>query len=174
MATSNFLVPNGTFFVELIAFIIVLAVVGRYVLPPLNRALQQRQAQIQSELAAADESRLEAAAADEERRRALEEARQRARDILEQANRSAERARAEATALGQEEHDRILASALAEVNQARQHALEEAVTQMSQLVMDVVERVIGREVDAETHRELVNEAIAALQTSTGSGSGATP
>ena len=32
-ATSNFLVPNGTFIVVLIAFIIVLGVIGKYVLP---------------------------------------------------------------------------------------------------------------------------------------------
>ena len=47
-ATSNFLVPNGTLIVELIAFLIVLAVIGKYVLPPLNKAMTARQEQIRS------------------------------------------------------------------------------------------------------------------------------
>ncbi len=173
IGTSNFLVPNGTFIVELLAFLIVLVFIARVVLPPVNRALGARQAQIQSELAAADQARAEAAAADEERRQALEEARRRAREIVEQASRSAERVRADAAAEGEEEHDRILASASAEVDRARQRALEEATAQMGQLVMDVVERVIGREVDADVHRDLVDEAIAAVNVDGGSSTGAT-
>jgi F-type H+-transporting ATPase subunit b len=31
---SNFLVPNGTFFVELAIFLIVLGVIGTFVVPP--------------------------------------------------------------------------------------------------------------------------------------------
>lgn len=162
MATSNFLVPNGTFIVELIAFVIVLGVVARYLLPPINRALKDRQAQIEAELAAAERARAEALAADEARRSELEDARRRAREILEQAERAAEQARAEGVAAAHEEHDRILSSATAEVSLARQRALEEATTQVGQLVMDVVERVIGREVDEQAHRDLVDEAISAL------------
>jgi F-type H+-transporting ATPase subunit b len=172
IATSNFLVPNGTFIVELVAFLIVLAVIARYVLPPINKALKDRQAQIQSELAAADRARAEASAADEDRRQALEEARRRAREIVEQATRTAERTRSDAAAQGQEEHDRILASATAEVSQARQRALEEATAQLGQIVMDVVERVIGREVNADDHRDLVNEAIAAVTADDASPTGA--
>jgi F-type H+-transporting ATPase subunit b len=163
IATSNFLVPNGTFIVELLAFLIVLAVIGRYVLPPVNGILRERQAQIQSELAAADQAKAEAAAAEDERRAALEEARRRAREIVEAANRSADKARTDAVTQGQAEHDRILANANAEVNQARQRAIDQATAELSELVMDVAEQVIGREVNADVHRDLLNEAIAAMQ-----------
>ena len=169
MATSNFLVPNGTFIVELIGFIIVLGVVARYLLPPINSALRQRQLRISQELAAADQARAAASAADDERREALEEARRRAREIVEQANRSADKTRGDATAQAQEEHDRILANATTEVAQARQRAIEEAAAQMGQIVMDVAERVVGREIDADAHRDLVNEAIAAVNSDAGSG-----
>jgi F-type H+-transporting ATPase subunit b len=169
MATSNFLVPNGTFIVELIGFVIVLGVVARYLLPPVNKALRERQAKISQELAAADQARADAAAAEDERREALEEARRRAREIVELANRSADKTRGDATVQAQEEHDRILANATAEVAQARQRAIEEAASQMGQIVMDVAERVVGREIDADAHRELVNEAIAAVNTDAGSG-----
>ena len=39
LAASNFLIPNATFFVELIAFILILVILARYVLPPVNKAL---------------------------------------------------------------------------------------------------------------------------------------
>src|SRR5271165_4775738 len=167
-ATSNFLIPNATFFVELAAFIIVLGVVGRYVLPYLNVALKERAEKIRTELEAADAAKTDAAAADEERRQALEHARQQAREIVATANRTAEQLVAEAHGRGQSEYERLLTSAESEVNLARQRALEEASAQLGELVVDVVERIIGREVNAEAHRDLIEEAVNALATSTDS------
>lgn len=166
-ATSNFLVPNGTFIVELIAFLIVLAVIGRYVLPYLNTALQERAERVRGELEAASSAKEDAAAADEARRTELEEARQRAREIVAQASHTAERLVSEAHERGQAEHDRIVAAADTEVRLARQRAVEEAATRLGELVLDVVERIVGREVDAEAHRDLIEEAIAALDADRG-------
>lgn len=175
IATSNFLIPNGTFIVELIAFVLVLGIAARYILPPLNNALRVRQERIRSELEAADAAKAEAEAADEARRAELEHARQQAREIVAQANRTAEALVAEAETRAQEEKDRILASAAAEVRLARQRALEEAATRLGDLVMEVVGRVIGREVDAEAHRDLIEEAVAALNEPAGSvGAGGRP
>ena len=40
--TSNFLLPNGTFFVVLIIFLIVLGVIGTFVVPPISKVLRER------------------------------------------------------------------------------------------------------------------------------------
>ncbi len=159
---SVFLLPNGTFFVELIVFLIIIFVIGKFILPPLNRAMEKRQEQIQASLDAADQARADAAAADDERRAALEHARQQAREIVEQAQRTAERLNAEAQSRGQSEYERIVGSAEAEVRLARQRALEEAASRLGELVVEVVERIIGREMDANAHRDLIDEAVNAL------------
>ena len=39
---SNFLIPNGTFFVVLIIFLIVLGVIGKFVVPPDEGAARAR------------------------------------------------------------------------------------------------------------------------------------
>ena len=39
---DNFLVPNGTFFVELAIFLIVLGVIWKFVVPPIREVLQAR------------------------------------------------------------------------------------------------------------------------------------
>lgn len=159
---NDFLVPNATFIVELVAFVIVLAFIAKVVLPPLNSALRQRAEKIQAELKAADEAKTDAAAADAERRAALEHARQQAREIVAQANRTAEKVGADAQARGQAEFERLLGAAEAEVRLARQRAVEEAAARLGELVVDVVERIIGREVDIEVHRALIDEAVGAL------------
>jgi F-type H+-transporting ATPase subunit b len=43
LAAGNFLIPNMTFVVELAAFIIVLGVLWRYVIPPVQQAMTARQ-----------------------------------------------------------------------------------------------------------------------------------
>lgn len=166
MIASNFLIPNGTLIVEVIAFLVVLFVVARYVLPPLNRALEQRQQQIKASLEAADAARAEADATRAQRQQILDEARQQAREAVAQANATAERLRQEATERAQQEHDRIVASADAEIALARQRAIDEVSAQVGTLVLAVARQVIGREVDAQVHRALIDEAVAALRAST--------
>jgi F-type H+-transporting ATPase subunit b len=163
LADSNFLIPNSTLIVELLAFLIVLAVIGKYALPPLKKMLDERAELIRQELEAPDEAKADANAADEERRHALEEARQQAREIVAQANRTAESLRADSQTTAQAEHDRIVNNAAVEVALARQRAVEEAAERMGELVLDVVERIIGREVNTEAHRDLIDEAVAALR-----------
>jgi F-type H+-transporting ATPase subunit b len=72
-AAANPLLPNGTFFVELIIFGIVLFVMWRFVVPPITRAMQERADRVartaqEQEAAAAKlaeaEARYEAALAD--------------------------------------------------------------------------------------------------------------
>jgi F-type H+-transporting ATPase subunit b len=164
MTTAGiFLLPNGTFFIELIVSIVLILLIYKYVLPPINKAMTERQEKIRESLEAADRARADAEAADDERRAVLEEARQQAREIIATANRTAEQVRTDAQARGQTEYERIVGNADVEISLARQRAVEEAAARMGEIVMEVVERVIGREINAEAHRDLIDEAVAALR-----------
>jgi F-type H+-transporting ATPase subunit b len=173
MTTAGiFLLPNGTFFIELIVSILLILAIYKWVLPPINQAMEERQEKIRASLEAADQARADAEAADDERRAVLEEARHQARDIVAQANRTAEQVRTDAQSRGQSEYERIVGSAEIEVGLARQRAVEEAASRMGEIVMDVVERVIGREVNFEAHRDLIDEAVEALRADTTGGAAA--
>ena len=173
MTTAGiFLLPNGTFFIELIVSIILILAIYKWVLPPINKAMEERQEKIRTSLEAADQARADAEAADAERRAVLEEARHQAREIVAQANRTAEQVRTDAQSRGQSEYERIVGNAEIEVGLARQRAVEEAATRMGEIVMDVVERVIGREVNFEAHRDLIDEAVEALRADTSGGAAA--
>ncbi len=82
-----------------------------------------------------------------------------------------------AQANAQTEYERIVNSAAAEVVLARQRAIDEAAARMGEIVLEVVERIIGREVNYEAHRDLIEEAVAALRAdaeAAASGAGARP
>ncbi|MGD1014235.1 MAG: F0F1 ATP synthase subunit B [Acidimicrobiales bacterium] len=159
---SIFLLPNGTFFVELFVVLVILWLVTKYILPPLNKAMEARQEKIRSALEAADQARAEAAAADAERDKVLAAARDQARGIVAAAQATADQVKAEAGGRGQLEYDRIVANAQNEVDTVRQRAIDEASARIGEIVFELVAKVVGREVDQSAHQDLVREAIAAL------------
>jgi F-type H+-transporting ATPase subunit b len=165
MASSNFLVPNATLIVEVVAFLIVLGVIGKYVLPVLNKTLGDRQELIRSSLEAAETARTEAAEASAQRQETLDEARRQAREIVAQANKVAERVTAQAEERGRLEYDRLVARAEAEIAGARQRAVDDVSSKVGALVISVARQVVGREIDESSHRALIDEAVDALRAS---------
>jgi F-type H+-transporting ATPase subunit b len=162
IAESIFLIPNGTFIVELAVVAVILFLVTKYILPPLNKAMENRQEQIRGALDAADQARAEAAAAGDERAKVLAAARDQAREIVAAAQATSDSVKAESGARGQAEYDRIIAAAQGEVDTARQRAIDEASAKIGEIVFDLVAKIVGREVDQNAHQDLVREAVSAL------------
>ncbi len=163
LASSNFLVPNATFFVELAAFLIVLFVLGRYVLPYISKPLEERQATIRQALEDAEEAKRRAAEAEEEYRRAIGEARSQARAVVEEANRLAEQMRAEKRQQADREYDLVLSRARGDIDAQVRQATEALRQQLGDLAVSVVEKVLGDGLDPEAHHSLIDRTIAEVQ-----------
>jgi len=88
---------------------------------------------------------------------------QKARDIVATAQQTAEQVRSDAATRATAEYDRIVGGAAADVAAARQHAIDEAAARLGEVVIEVVAKVIGREIDANAHRDLIDEAIGEFQ-----------
>ena len=170
MVASIFLLPNGTFFIELVTVVVILLLMTKYILPPLNKALESRQEKIRESLAAADAAKAEAAAAGDERAQLLAAARDQAREIVSAAQATSDQIKAESAGRGQAEYDRIIANANAEVDTARQRAIDEASARIGEVVFELVNQIVGREVDESSHQDLVREAVAALNVEAARGS----
>jgi F-type H+-transporting ATPase subunit b len=170
MTASIFLLPNGTFFIELVTMVVILLLMTKYILPPLNKALESRQEKIRESLAAADAAKAEAAAAGDERAQLLSAARDQAREIVSAAQATSDQVKAESAGRGQAEYDRIIANANAEVDTARQRAIDEASARIGEVVFELVNQIVGREVDESSHQDLVREAVAALNVEAARGS----
>jgi F-type H+-transporting ATPase subunit b len=165
MLGSLFLLPGFTFVLELIAFLLVLGFIAKYVLPPLRKAMNDREAQIRNSIQSAEDARRDAERLDAERRQLLEAARDEARGIVDQANQMAEQLRIEGRQRGQEEYERLLQGARSEIELERQRARDEVMADIGALVLQAAESVIGAGLDDERHRALVDQAISAAEAS---------
>ena len=65
-AEGNFLMPNGTFFVVLIIFLIVLGVIAKWVVPPISKVLRERDAMVKQTVEDSRKAADQFAAADED------------------------------------------------------------------------------------------------------------
>lgn len=164
---SNFLVPNSTFIVELVAFLLVLAAVRRWILPRLNEVMAERQNTIRQALDDAEEAKRRSEAAETEYRQAMDEARSQARRLVEEANRLAEDLRNQARERAETEYQRIIARAEGDIDASARRAAEELRGQMADLVVTVVERVIGQALDESSQKALIDRTITDVEREAG-------
>ena len=170
LATTNFLVPNATFVVELLAFLLVLAFLSKKVFPPINQALEARQQTIARNISDAEEAKKSAHELEEQQRKAVDEARQQARALRDEAAKLGEQLRLELQKKGEEEYQRLVARAGADIEASTRKAAEELRTQVAGLVMVVVERVLGEGITLKDQQLLIERAITDVEAQTVPGS----
>jgi F-type H+-transporting ATPase subunit b len=169
---GDFLIPNGTFVVELVMFLIVLGVIAIWILPPLQNVTEARRTRIRTVLQRAEEARSEARSALAERDAILAEARGQARSIVDSASQGAEASVEQARKTGQEEYARLVEEARREIAAECQGAREELIGRLDALVVAAAERILEGEVDVARHRDLIDEAVAAATGDSTSGGAA--
>jgi F-type H+-transporting ATPase subunit b len=149
-----------SFLVEVIAFVAMILILGRWVYPRVMEAAEGRQRQISEQLEAAQRARQEAEERLADAEAQLKQARSRAAEVLEGANRSADQLRAELRARAQEEANRIVQGAQRDIEAERQRAIDAVRGQVADLVIAATEKVVGETLDEQRHRSLIDRAIA--------------
>jgi len=168
LATSNFLVPNATFIVELVAFLLTLAVLAKYVLPVINKTMDERQATLRQALTDAEEAKRRAAESEEEYKRVVNEARSQARGIIDEANKMGEQTIADRRQRAESEAEQIIGRARQEIDLQARRASEDLRQQAADLAITVAEKVLGEGIDAGVHRQLIDRTIAEVEARSGS------
>src|SRR5215218_5978616 len=120
---SNFLVPNGTFLVSLLAFAILIFIFGKYIIPPINKAMTSRQEAIRKEFAELEEAQTDARRAEADYKEQLNDAKHEAARIREEAREHGAQIVQEAREKAQTEADRIIEHAHAQIEADRKAAL---------------------------------------------------
>lgn len=149
-----------SFVVEVVAFIAMILILGRWVYPRVMAAAESRQRQISEQLAAAERARQEAEERLKTAEAQLQEARGRAVEVLEGARRSGEQVRADLKARAEEDSRRIIETARREIDAERQKAIDSVRADVADLVVVATEKVVGETLDDRRHRELIEQAIA--------------
>jgi len=152
---SNFLVPNGTFIVELIAFVIMFGIIAKWIIPPINKAMTARQDAIRAQFAELDEAKAEAHASEEQYKRQLDEARHEAAKIREDARDQGAQIVAEAREKAEVEAKRIVDHAHAQIEADRQSAMTQLRGEVGTMATTLAGRIVGESLDDQARQSRV-------------------
>jgi F-type H+-transporting ATPase subunit b len=173
---SNFLVPNATFLVELAAFALLFYLLARYVIPPINRAMTNRQEAIRQEFADLDQARADANAAEAEFKAQIADARHEAARIREEAREQGAQIVSEMRQQGESEKARIIDGAHTQIAAERQQAVASLRAEVGTLATTLAGRIVGESLeDDERSGRVVDRFLAdldALETSQSVGTAA--
>ena len=145
--------------VSIVQFLLLFYLLRRLLWGPVLRTLRDRAARIREGLELADAAKAERERLKTEVERLLADARREAQAIAERMTSAAEAAAADIRAQAKAEADRIRARGREDAKQLHDQALAQLRSELAGMVVLAASRVLGREVNPQDHRELIERSL---------------
>ncbi|MFI7445491.1 F0F1 ATP synthase subunit B [Nonomuraea indica] len=164
---ANPLIPHTyELVVGIFAFLVVFFVVGRMLVPRIQKTLAERTDAIEGGIKRAEEAQAEAQALQQQYRDQLAEARQDAARLREEAREQAAQIKAELREEAQAEARRLIEAAHAQIEADRQQAFAQLRAEIGRLSTDLASRIVGESLEDEARqRRTVDRFLDELESS---------
>ena len=144
---------------QLVAFVILVWLLGKFVYPSLMKAVDKRQADIESSAKAADTARQQADKTKAEVEKLLAQAKRDANDILSTAKEEANATVDAANAKAKTRAEHIVAEAHEELQKDIVAARKALHNETLELVAMATEKVVGKTMNAKADKEVISAAV---------------
>jgi F-type H+-transporting ATPase subunit b len=148
--TQNFLVPNGTFFFVLAIFLIVLGVIGKFVVPPVQKVLGEREKMVAKTVEDNRKATEYDAAANSDYQKEMANARSEASGIRDEARAEGRKILDEHRGRASEEAAATLQQAADQLKQQSDAIADDLRSSVESLSATLASRVLGVEVSSES------------------------
>lgn len=137
----------------LVAFVVVLLILKKFAWKPILKSLNEREANIADSIATAKRVKAEMAQLQSENEALLAKAREERATLLKDAKETADKMVADAKNKAKTEFDKILADAQVAIQQQKNAALTDVKNQVGNLVIEVAEKVLRKELADKAQQE---------------------
>ncbi|MCH7642393.1 MAG: F0F1 ATP synthase subunit B [Chloroflexi bacterium] len=144
---------------QLVSFLILFYILSKLLYGPISRALDGRTDRIRESLEAADRARQDAASSAERVEQEIAAARTQGQQLIAEARDAAGRLRVTEEERVRADLETLRERAAQDVRRERDAAIEEIRAEFANLAVDAAERVIGRSLDAQAHREIIEGVL---------------
>ncbi|MGD0997097.1 MAG: F0F1 ATP synthase subunit B [Thermoleophilia bacterium] len=144
-----------------VCFGIAVFVLWRFAFGPLQKFLDERRARIAESIETAEETRAEAARLLAEYRETLASVRAEAEEILERSRKAGDATKAEIVDEARRQAQRTVEKAQEQLERDVRAALHELKGEIAGLTLLATEQVVGKSLDDDDHRRLIDEALRA-------------
>ncbi len=157
----------GSVIWNLVMFLLLIVVLGKFVWPKILDGLQAREQKIRGDLDAAEQARAEADALKEDFAQKIAEAHAESRKLLDQTREDAGQLRAKLQADTEAELARVRERAAEDIDRAKQQALQDLYATSAELATAVAAKILQRQVDDADTQKLVEQSLAELENKAG-------
>jgi F-type H+-transporting ATPase subunit b len=151
---------NATLILQSIAMMVFVWFCMKFIWPPILKAMDERRAKIADGLAASDRAEKALKDANQEVEKQIIAARDKAGEIVDQANQRHGQILEQAKDDAVDERKKQVAAGEAEITQSANQAREELRATVASLAVLGARQILEKEVDENTHRELLDKLIA--------------
>jgi F-type H+-transporting ATPase subunit b len=141
------------------AFLVLLVAMWKFGIPAVKNMEKAREDRIRNDLESAERTRREADEEKAQYERQIADSRNEAGRIIEEARQSAETVRRDLIAKAEEEANQVRARAQADIANQRTQALAQLRDEVASLSIDLAGRIVERNLDSDTNRQLVDSFI---------------
>lgn len=159
----------GEFIWTIILFLILLAVLVKWVWPPILKGLKDREDKIRNDLEEAEKARKEAAESLEQYKAQLAESRREAHQIIEQSRSEAQKLAQEIKSQAQTDIDQMRTRAQRDIRAAREEAIADLYARTAEVATHIAARILEREISADDQKALIDRALNELSSAEGTG-----
>jgi len=145
---------------QLAAFLVLLFVLRKYAFGPVTRILDERASRIRSSIETAERVQREMQEMEQRSRKLLEDSRRQGQQIVQQAQQAADRIQTTAQDQAKIQANEIVARSQVGIDRAKNEAMEDLRHQVADLAIAAASRVVRRELDPNTHVQLINDVLA--------------
>jgi F-type H+-transporting ATPase subunit b len=142
-----------------LAFLVLLVAMWKWGVPAVKNMEKTREDRIRNDLEAAERAKAEAEREKAQYAAQIADARGEAGRIIEEARQSAEAVRRDLIARAEQEANDVRQRAQADIANQRAQALAQLRTDVAELSIDLASRIVERNLDDDTNRQLVNSFI---------------
>jgi F-type H+-transporting ATPase subunit b len=158
---------NLTLIGQTVAMIVFVWFCMKFIWPPVMKAIEQRRKEIADGIAAGEKGQRELAEARHGSEAILADARQKAMQVVDLAHKRGNDLVAEAKTTAAAEGQRLVSQAKGEIANEQNRARDGLRKEVAALALAGATKVLGREVDAKAHAQLLDELAADLEKGTG-------
>ncbi len=153
---------NATLILQSIAMMVFVWFCMKFIWPPILKAMDERRAKIADGLAASDRAEKALKDANQEVEKQIMAARDKAGEIVDQANQRHGQILEQAKDDAVDERRKQVVAGEAEITQSANQAREELRATVASLAVLGARQILEKEVDENTHRELLDKLIAEI------------
>jgi len=150
---------TSTIFWSIVVFVILVIVLWKFVLKPVNNMISKRQEEIREKVDDADKKSLEAGKYLEEQKKSIDKSRIEAKKIIDEGKEAARKIKEEIENQASEKSKLMVEDALTEIRSEKDRSINEVKDEMVDIALSASQKMISKSLSEEDHKKLIEESL---------------